>query len=194
MLADRGGTATYEDVLRTEALKGRAVESLVQRAALLRPTARRAPERILVASPVCFAWDIRDLSGALAAAARRNATVIFLDTGLEVPPDAGVAILHQAIEAFDRAKRRAQTEGGRVKGWIKAAENRKVETARRLDLIREDWKLRQHATQELLARAGKDGKPMARNTAILHLGDRKKEQKREDDRQMYIARRKAKDE
>ena len=196
MLADKGaGPAVYEDVLRPKQLKGRSTDSLVERANLLQPTSRKTTETILVASPPCFAWDVRDFSGALAAAAKnRRATVIFLDTGLEVPPDAGVAVVHQAIEAFDKARRRAQTEPGRIKGWIKAVENRKADTNRRLNLIRIDWKLRQHTTQELLQRAGKDGKPMARNTAIHHLGDRKKEQKKWEDHQMYLARKEAKHE
>ena len=192
MLADKG--TLFEDVLTVGAMKGRGTGNLVQRAMMLIPTGRTLPEMIYVASLACLAWDLRDLTAALTAAAQRLATITALDTGLEIPPITGLAVINQAVEGFDRARRRVKSEPGRIKRWIKAVGNRNADTMRRLGLIRDDWRRREHKDGELLLRAGKDGRKMARNTAIAHLGKRKDAQKTWDDHLAHIARKEAKHE
>ena len=95
---------------------------------MLRPTARTAPELILVPSIRVFALSPVDLTAALAAAVARNATVRALDTGLEIGPSAGVAEIAAAAAAWDKARRSDQTRDGRSKGnaaMVEAAERRR---------------------------------------------------------------------
>lgn len=177
LLAGRG--ELYRDVLPRREIKQRRPVALVERADMLRPTARRTSETIHVASLVCLAWDAVDLMDVFAKAAARHATVVALDTGQEIPPTGDVSVYKDAVEAFAAGKRRARTAAGRERGWKVAAENKRKETEVRLKLIADDWGKpeREVGTKELLVRAGRGGRPMAYTTAIRYLGSRLKAQR-----------------
>lgn len=186
-----GKGVLYKDVLRKAKLADYSPDMLEQRGHMLRQTTRTEPETIYVASLVCLALTLPDLCDVLAAASQRPATVIALDTGLEIPPSDNFDLFGKVAQVFQLAKRRGAMIEGQTKGWIKAVENRNADTKQRLALIVDDWKRGDHKTAELLVRAGRGGKPMARNTAYHHLGDRKKEQKKWNDHQAYLARKEA---
>lgn len=160
---------------------------------MLRPTSRKTPETIHAASPVCLALSPTDLGRVLAAAAARNATVVFHDSGLRVPPDAGAAVISEAIQALETAKRSASGKTGRP-GYETSSEKRVDDAKRRVELIREDWAKRDHITADLLARAGHRGKALSFNTAVKYLGRRALAQKKYDDHLAYLVRKAAKKE
>lgn len=116
-------------------------EWLEQRAVLLKPTRRRGGETIYVASLLVFGVNEADLIAALAAAEARQATVIALDSGLTIPPGAGMAGSQQALEDWQRGRKHAQTKPGRQAGNRAAAERRRRETMRKLTVARPLWGL-----------------------------------------------------
>lgn len=157
LLADvlpKAGAAVYEEAISQTARKLHRGADLKERADMLKPTSRRTPETIHVASLSVLAWDAADLVSALAAAAARNATVRAHDVGLDIAPDAATERVHEAVQAFTRTRRDAQTSIGRAGGWKVAAANREAATAAKIALIKDDWPLRTFRTPELLARAG----------------------------------------
>ncbi len=189
----------YEDVLRKskleEARRSRTGKQLEQRATLLAPTSRATPETIHVASLVCFVLSPMDLGRVLVAAAERNATVMVHDDGLVIPPNPTAEVVSKALQSLDTAKRRAAGQLSGLKGYQVSVANRVVDTARRAELIRNDWALRDHTTHDLLARAGrKPGQPMSYNTAVKLLGKRERQQKKLDDHMAYLARKEANNE
>lgn len=167
----------YGDVLRPGERKRKSVEALSERAALLRPTGRRSRgETIYVACLGLLAWDLRDLQRCLAAAQARGATIVALNTGRRIGPDAGAKEIGEAQDDFAADKRRGAVRPGRLGREI-ATEQRLADTARRLDLIREDWGNPAFSLETLLLRAGRTTKrgavqPMAYITARRALGVR----------------------
>jgi hypothetical protein len=163
----------YLDKLSAKAIRNGDTKAMKERAAMLRPTSRQEPERIVVASFRCLAATWQDFAGVIASAAARNATLHALDTGVTIEPHAAGQLVADEIAAFGRAVRR----GGKGRTPEEIAEERRADTLRRIDLIREDWPKPEPSTAELLARAGvKPGKPMAPATARAHLGNRPKVQ------------------
>lgn len=166
----------YRDELKPSARKLRSVEAMVERALLLRPTTPRA-ETIYVACLGLLAWDLRDLGKCFAAAKARRATVVALNTGLSIGPDAGAVELAQAQDDFTKDKRRGAVQPGRA-GYEVTAELKKADTLRRVELIRNDWGDPKFTQEELLLRAGRKTarghiQPMAWKTARQHLNTRR---------------------
>ena len=159
----------YLDRLSAKAIRNADPKAMRERAAMLMPTSRQEPERIVVASFRCLAASWQDFAAVIAAAAARNATLHALDTGVTIEPHAAGQLVADEIAAFGRAVRR----GGKGRKPEEIAEDRRKDTLRRIDLIRDDWRKPEPPTPELLARAGvKPGKPMAPATARAHLGSR----------------------
>ena len=166
-LGDR--SPVYQDHASAKSIRNSTAAALKERATLLAPTSRQTPEQITVASFRCLALSWQDFAAVIAAAFGRRATLHALDTGETISPDASPAVVAEAIAAFGRVVRRGGK--GRTKQEI-AAETR-VETLRRIELIRADWPKPEPSTRELLALAGvKPGRPMAPSTAREHLGRR----------------------
>ena len=159
----------YMDKLGPKAIRNGNPAALVERAAMLKPTSRKLPEQITVASFRCLAFSVVDLAAVIAAAAARCATLHALDTGVTIQPDAAGALVADQIAAFGKVVRR----GGQGRTHAEIAEQREADSAERCKLIAPDWPKPTPPTRELLVRAGvKPGKPMARATAIKHLGPR----------------------
>jgi hypothetical protein len=161
----------FVDELTTIERRAHRVESLSARAEMLRPTTRKSDERIIIASPAVLAWSSEDFTAALTEAAARNATVRFLDTNLEVGPQAKIPQLHKAAKAFAATRKRSgEVEHGRA-GGLKSAEVRSKETAAKS--IEAEWALSEGEegympTSELLASV------TIRNysTAVRYIGHR----------------------
>lgn len=179
-LADAG--TLYIDEISKAGRNRRLPAELKNRATMLRPTGRLVgSETITVQSLRCLAWTSADLVNVLAAASARHATIVVLEPAMTIPPVPGAQVWQEAVEQWQQTRSRLYSGPDRKKGFQVSIENRAKETARRIALIREDWPKRQHPTKVLLERAaGKDGKPMAVNTAVLHLGKRPQAQRRHD--------------
>jgi hypothetical protein len=176
----------YEDVVTARARKAHRGDDLPERGAMLRPTGRKpAGEVIHVASLSVLAWTPEDLVSVLAAAAGRHASIRAHDIGLTIPPTDAAVQAHEAVQAFIRSRRNAQTSIGRAGGSAVAAANRKAATAGKIELIRARWPLRDISTRELLAEAG-----LSYLTAKDHLGGRPKAQR---DYERKMARKAAKE-
>lgn len=169
--------AVYRDEVKPVARKAHSSEALSERAFMLRKTSRRSgDEHVYVASLCVLAWAPEDWMQCMAALADRNATVVALDTGRVLPPDASQTERAEAFSEFLAGRRRAQTGEGRKVGAKISADRKKADSARRADLIRDDWPLRTVATKDLLLRAGTTRSggvtPMAYSIAKRHLGPR----------------------
>lgn len=167
-------TPVYRDELSGAALKRRDTSMLFERAAMLRSTSRRSGEVIRVASLAVLAMSVRDLAEVLSGAAARLATIEAVAENFSIPPDPPVAILAQAIHAWEKARQRARTEGGILAGSRVAAERARARTAAALALVQEDWSrpTAEVSTAELVERSG-----LSYKTLWEHLGKRSKAQK-----------------
>ncbi len=112
-----GSDKIFVDELTTKERQAHRTACLSARADMLRPTTRKGGERIVIASPAVLAWSAEDFTEALTEAAARNATVRFLDSNLEVGPNAKIPQLHKAAKAFAAARKRsAEVEHGTGRG------------------------------------------------------------------------------
>jgi hypothetical protein len=101
----------YRDKLGPTLLKAHAPSSLADWANLLRPTSRRPNgETIYLASLAVLAWESEDFMGALAAAAKRHAAVVVLDTGRRIEPDAGRPSWRRRYRSSERPDARSRLE------------------------------------------------------------------------------------
>jgi hypothetical protein len=160
----------YVDEIGPKARRNANGKALTQRANLLRPTTRGVLEMIVLASWRCFAFGGDDLAGAIAAAGARCATLVVLDRGIRIEPNAAGQTVATEIAEFGRMVRHKLT--GRTRAEI--AEEVRLETEARIELIRPYWPMdaKEHPTPKLLAMAGRKGKAMAYKTAKDHLGPR----------------------
>jgi hypothetical protein len=189
VVPDWPDASIYRDVLVPAKRRGQSREAMEARASMLRET-RRKPigETIYVASLPVLAWDVSDLTACLAAARARAATVIAVDAGLRIPPDAGADVLDEAVKLFLAKKRSAEAGGGRRVGAEASKRARMEDAQRRAESIRADWVRRDVPTPELLMRAGRQRKigrstvtiPMAYATAKNYLGHRPEAQRKHD--------------
>lgn len=172
-----GEPTVYRDELKPGQRKRKDVEALYWRGKLLAGTGRRTRDEVIYVS--CwgnFAFTVHDLGRCFAAAKARGATLVALNTGLRIGPDAGAVEISQAMEDFSADKRRGAVQPGRA-GWEITAEQKLADTLRRIELIRPDWGNPDFGMAELLLRAGRTTKrghvqPMAYVTAKQHLGVR----------------------
>lgn len=180
----------YTDTLTRRGLQARTPDLLEERGDMLRPTSRRSGETIYVASLAVLAFGATDLVNVLAAAAARRATIEVLADDLTIPPDAPAAVVAEVMAAWERAKRRALTEGGRLAGVKVATERRRAATAVALDKVREDWSRPSDevSTAELIERSG-----LTYKTLHEHFGPRKKAQRARLRKEQRAARREPSD-
>ena len=170
-----GIEAVYEDKLTPAALKRRDPAELKDRKLLLRPTSRRDPEMIVIASINCLAWTWEDLCDVVVQAAARHATIHEASSGWEFKPGDGAGELARRLPTFARQKR--------ARGLVKSREEfnreRMEDSRRRAETIRPYWHLpnEEWPRDKLLEMAGRDGKPMALHTAQKYLGNRYAAQK-----------------
>lgn len=166
---------TYCDTLSANVRKAHNAGSLLQRASMLRPTARRpGDETVYVASLACLAWGVADFSNVLAAMSDRDTSLVVIDTNTTIPPDAGARVLAAAVKAFVAAKR-SVTGGGPIVGALASAAMRRAETNDAIRKIEGRWKLptKDYPTWQLLTEA-----QLSRNTVVDRLGKRPDAQRR----------------
>ena len=111
--------AYYRDTLKPGERKRRATDALKERTDMLRPTTPRQ-ETIYVACLGLLAWDLRDFGRCLAAAQARGATIVALNTGREIGPDAGAGEISEAQGDLTEGQepwRPAGTKGQAPPGW-----------------------------------------------------------------------------
>ena len=164
---------TYIDLLPPAKRRAHSPASLTQRAELLRGTWRpENVEAIVVASLPCLAWEQADFLQCVAAATTRGATIVALDTGRRIAPDASPGEVVEAAKEF-MSGRRAKGGGGPV-GYVVSAERRSAEAKARAMRIKDRWELRtkDYPTDELLAEVD-----ICRNTANFYLGNRPEAQR-----------------
>lgn len=164
----------YRDMVSANTLKS-GPSVLTERAQLLRGTARRTHETIYVASMACFAISLRDLVSALGQAHTRNATVVSIFESVEVPPGATPDVMALAVEAFDKGRRRQQTEAGRLAGVEAAAKKKLAASAEAIEKVRADWRrpTAEISTEEIARKSG-----LSTKTLYSKLGRRSEAQKR----------------
>lgn len=107
---------------------------------LLRQTSPRPHEEIVVASALVLGVNPPDLAGAMARAWNRGATVLFVDSGLSFPPEAGVAGINAAMADWERARESARTKPGRTAGYIAAAIKKRERTKAAVTKARPLWR------------------------------------------------------
>ncbi len=132
-------TRGYRDALKKAACRRRDPADLVQRALLLRPTSRRTPEMIYVAGLRVIGWSMSDVTRALAAAGRRNASVHAVDIGKTFTAATLEPELLEAIADAEEARRRGQTAAARSAGVEAAAAKRKKARDAKLAIARAEW-------------------------------------------------------
>lgn len=168
----------YADEVKPGQRKRKDPDALFWRGKMLAAAARRgAGGTIYVPCLGNFAWDLWDLGRCLAAAKDSGTTVLALNTGHRIPPDADDATMRQAREDFAADKRRGAARPGRA-GYEVTAELKRADTLRRIELIRKDWGDLKFTQEELLLRAGRKTsrghiQPMAWKTARQHLNTRR---------------------
>jgi hypothetical protein len=142
-LSDAGFSGPiYQDTMTHADVRRRRAKVLTARAALLRPTARKTRETIIVTTIRALALNSGpDLLGVLKAAAERGATVRALAEGLEIPPNAGIDDLSAASTAWDTARRNSQTAAARTKGNAVAASMAAERRAKAVAIARPLWGL-----------------------------------------------------
>lgn len=106
----------YIDRLSKARAKRRDPDDLKQRAVMLQPSTRQTPELVIVASLRCLGWTMADIASALAAAGRRNASVLALDRGETYTPRSLEPKLLEALADAEIGRKRAQTAAGRSAG------------------------------------------------------------------------------
>lgn len=160
---------TYRDDVAPRHRKSHSAEALTERnGSLLRKTNRRTAETIYVPTLAILAWELRDFQRCLVAAEARNATVVALDTGTEIPPNASRAALADAGDEFLSRRKSASTEGARATDGGKiAGERRAAEAMAKAEPFRERWKRRDDSTPKLLREMD-----LSYNTACKYLGKR----------------------
>nr|WP_321986105.1 hypothetical protein [uncultured Lichenicoccus sp.] len=162
--------SVFRDIIKGPARKARKVTSLTERAVLLTPRGRPEALRVSVAALPCLAFDFPDLTAVLAALAEKNATLVSVHDGLELPPNPPAALVAKALAAFSTAKFGSDLPNARK---VRAA-NQEVETRKKIEIVRPLWPLPEPNTQELRRMASLDGKrPMAPATLVKYLGSRR---------------------
>lgn len=139
MLAGIETRSRYIDRLTIRQLTRRDPASLKQRKELLRPTSRRTPERIYVASFRVLGWTIPDICRVIAAAGRRNASVYALDVDREISVAMPGPELLEAIAVLYEERITADREGVRYAGVEASKEARRNRRAAKLTKARELW-------------------------------------------------------
>jgi hypothetical protein len=157
---------TYADLLPPAKRKAHSPASLTARRNLLRGTRRQDIEAIVLPSLACLAWEQSDFLQCVSDASARGATLVALDTGRRIAPDASPGEVVEAAKEFMSGRR---AKGGGPVGYVVSAEKRSAEARAAAMRIKDRWELptKDYPTDELLAEAD-----ICRNTANFNLGNR----------------------
>lgn len=165
----RGGSV-YRDDLPARKRKAHNVESLTERASMLRPTSRRENEVVTVASLSIMAWGVADFLAVLGALTGRGATLRAIAEDLTIAPDAGVSAASLASEAFLKATAKGSGEGPEKGGRISGAK-REAAAKAKCEAVRHLWERprSEYTDAQVAAEAG-----VVVATIKAHLGKRPK--------------------
>lgn len=133
----------HHDGLRSDRAKRPShikAEWLTAREAMLEALPAQGGGVIYVATLLAFAVSEADLISALTTVAARQATVITLDSGLQIEPGAGIAAGKAAVDEWNRARMDARGRPGRAAGSRTAAERRRRLTLEKLAPARPLWR------------------------------------------------------
>jgi hypothetical protein len=153
------GATVFRDALDRRQRRAHTPDSLVQRAMMLRSTARSQNNEVIhVASLAVLAWSEADLREVLDAIKARGAVLVSSE-----------GINGDLVAAWAAVRRQSRLEGAALRGSAVSAERRKAASEVAVKLIAGDWPLpsKDHPTAELLARCG-----LSLNTVKAHLGPR----------------------
>lgn len=168
------GAMVYRDILSSKDRQARARSSLVDRdSKLLRRLGSKAKGEIIAfASLACVDWTLAGVTSAIAAAHARGATVRVMEPPMEIPVDATSETWEAVGKAFEWARQREKAERAGMVGAKVSGRKRVAAAKAKLELIRDRWIYgdpSEHPANALLAEAS-----VTRNTAIKHLGKRRK--------------------
>lgn len=167
LVPDWPDVSIYRDEVAPRHRKAHTVDALEQRKTLLRPTGRKhGRETVYIPTFGLLAWEWRDFLRCIKAASDRGATLVALDTGTEIPPDASPTALIAAAEEFATRRKSDQTKPGRdTGGGLVAGARREAVAKEKAERIKGRWHLKHPPTKELLAEVG-----LSYNTACKHIG------------------------
>lgn len=131
----------FRDRLKKSQIKRRNPDDLADLNRLLRPTTRQTPSLIYVASLRCLGWGIADITRALAAAARSQASIHACDIGETFDAATIPEKLMTALANADEATKRGMRNAGRNAGVVAAALKRNKKRDKILAIVRPLWLL-----------------------------------------------------
>lgn len=143
----------YRDELKRAALAAREPESLEQRRALLRPTARQSLDTIHVASLGVLAWRADDFARVVDTLAARKATVVEHHTGLTFDLD-WEGDQRQIVQQFPISRREGSRQKGRLVGAQASAAKRNAISKAAADRIADRWGVKGQTATALCAEVG----------------------------------------
>lgn len=158
----------FKDELDSRDRRAQRAAGLTNRAQLLRPTTRQAPDRLYVAALPCLAFDTEDFLEVLKAAAARNLTVVALTEKLTFSPSQHSGTLNKAAAAFVEAAAAARAFSRGQLGGTASGAKRQAQTAAAAKLIEKDWGNPAVTNAALVKRAGR-----SINSLKNVLGDRR---------------------
>lgn len=105
----------FEDRLSRDKIKARSYADLKLLAEMLAPTTRTTPETVFVASLRVLGWGLPDIARSIAAAGRRHAAIVVLDTETVIPAGAGPEVL-DLLADLEQQQQRARKSATLSKG------------------------------------------------------------------------------
>lgn len=161
----------FVDELSAAERMARARVTLVERDKALRASTRG--NRVMaVASLACLDWTLKGVISAIELAHEKKTAVRVMVPAFEIAPKALAATWKLVAEAFEQSKARERAERAGMTGGRVSGRKREMAALAALETIRERWLFgdpREHPQIALLAECG-----VSRNTAIKHLGQRRK--------------------
>lgn len=106
---------------------------------MLRPSGRRH-DTIHVATLLALAVSESDLLSVLTAATGRGATIVAVDSGLQIAPGSDMAAASAAVQDWLRAKAVATSDAWKLNGVQAAADKKRQATLRKLRVARPLWR------------------------------------------------------
>jgi hypothetical protein len=166
---DWTAVAVFQDQLGRHDRRHKNAASLIDRGEMLRPTSRKEPDRIHVASLSVLAWEERDFASVVETVIARGGVIISVDDELTIAVGTPVS---EAVASWKTARKRSRTIGVKQKGARVSADKKKAIAAAGVERIKPYWGMSadEWPTPLLRQMAGSPGKPMAYNTIVEHLG------------------------
>jgi hypothetical protein len=135
VIADWEQVAVFQDQLDRRDRRNKDASSLPDRANMLRPTSRKEPDRIHVASLAVLAWDEDDFTALVGTVVARGGVIISVDDEFTV----SAATLTQAVAMWKMARKRSRTIGVQLKGARISADKKRAVAAAGVERIKQYW-------------------------------------------------------